>query len=224
MENMHKKIRNIFLTGFLIVFPIFISLSFLVFIYNIFEGILEKPVLAILRLIGLPELVGYHLPGLLGLSFIIILSFLLGLIVTNVMGKKLLALGEKILSKVPLIWNIYYASKQIMESFSRSNGKSLQQVVLVEYPRKGIYTIGFVTSDARGEILKVTRKEVLNIFIPTTPNPTSGLLIIAPREEITPLSMSIEDGIKLVVSAGMVAPHYPERLKSEIDQIEDTSS
>lgn len=213
-ENIHRKISNIFLTGFLFILPIFITIILLVFIFNVFEGILARPVAAILRLIGLPQLIGYHLPGLLGLSFIIVLSFLLGLIVTNVIGKKLVILGEKILSKVPLVWNIYYASKQIMESFSKGNRKYLQQVVLVEYPRKGIYTVGFITSEARGEIQNLTQKEVINIFVPTTPNPTSGVLIMVPHDEVIPLSMTVEDGIKLVVSGGMVVPHYPDRLKT----------
>jgi len=213
-ENIHRKISNIFFTGFVFILPIFITIFFLVLIFNIFEGILARPVAAILRLIGLPQLIGYHLPGLLGLGLIIVLSFFLGLIVTNVIGKKLIILGEKILSKVPLVWNIYYASKQIMESLSKGNRKYLQQVVLVEYPRKGIYTVGFITSEARGEIQDVTQKEVVNIFVPTTPNPTSGVLIMVPHDELIPLSMTVEDGIKLVVSGGMVFPHYPDRLKN----------
>jgi len=213
-ENIHRKIRNIFFTGFLVILPIFITIFFLILIFNVFEGILARPVAAVLRLIGLPQLIGYHLPGLLGLSFIIVLSFFLGLIVSNVIGKKLVILGEKILSKVPLVWNIYYASKQIMESFSKGNRKYFQQVVLVEYPRKGIYTVGFITSEARGEIQNLTQKEVVNIFVPTTPNPTSGVLIMVPHDELIPLSMTVEDGIKLVVSGGMVVPHYPDRLKS----------
>jgi uncharacterized membrane protein len=214
IENVRRKLRNIFLTGFLVLLPIIITFSILVFVFNIFEGILTRPVAAILRIIGLPQLIGYHIPGLLGLGLLITLSFLLGLFVTNVIGKKIITIGEKILSKVPLVWNIYYASKQIMESFSMGGRKSLQQVVLVEYPRKGLYTVGFVTSDARGEVQDVTENEVLNIFIPTTPNPTSGMLVMVPREDVILLSMTVEDGIKLVVSGGMVAPHSPYRLKA----------
>lgn len=213
-ENIIKKIRNIFVAGFLVILPIFITISLLVFIFNIFEKILAKPVSLMLHLMGLSWLNGYHIPGLLGLCCLVVVSFFLGLVVANVIGKKFIAMGEKILRKVPLVWNIYYASKQLMEStVSMSNRKSLQQVVLVEYPRLGMYAIGFVTSDARGEIHDITQKDVLNVFIPTTPNPTSGMLIMVSREQITPLSMSIEDGIKLIVSGGMVVPHHPEHLK-----------
>jgi len=215
-EKLIKKIRNIFVAGFLVIVPIFITISLLVFIFNIFEKILARPVSLVLQLIGLSQLNGYHIPGLLGLVCLVIISFLLGLIVANVIGKKLLTLGEKILSKVPLVWNIYYASKQLMEStVSMSSRKSLQQVVIIEYPRLGMYAIGFVTSDARGEIHDITQKDVVNVFVPTTPNPTSGMLVMIPREQITPLSMSIEDGIKLIVSGGMVVPRHPEHLRKQ---------
>jgi uncharacterized membrane protein len=215
-EKLIKKIRNIFVAGFLVIVPIFITISLLVFIFNIFEKILARPVSLVLQLVGLSQLNGYHIPGLLGLVCLVIISFLLGLIVANVIGKKLLTLGEKILSKVPLVWNIYYASKQLMEStVSMSSRKSLQQVVIIEYPRLGMYVIGFVTSDARGEIHDITQKDVLNVFVPTTPNPTSGMLVMVPREQITPLSMSIEDGIKLIVSGGMVVPRHPEHLRKQ---------
>ncbi len=216
-EKLIKKIRNIFVAGFLVILPAFITISLLVFIFNIFEKILARPVSLVLQLVGLSQLNGYHIPGLLGLCCLAIVSFLLGLVVANVIGKKIIALGEKILSKVPLVWNIYYASKQLMEStVSMSSRESLQQVVLIEYPRLGMYAIGFVTSDARGEIHDITQKEVLNVFVPTTPNPTSGMLVMVPREQITPLSMSIEDGIKLIVSGGMVVPRCPEHLKNRL--------
>jgi uncharacterized membrane protein len=218
-EKLIKKIRNIFVAGFLVILPAFITISLLVFIFNIFEKILARPVSLVLHLLGLSQLNGYHIPGLLGLCCLAIVSFLLGLIVANVIGKKIIALGEKILSKVPLVWNIYYACKQLMEStVSMSSRESLQQVVLIEYPRLGMYVIGFITSDVRGEIHDITQKDVLNVFVPTTPNPTSGMLVMVPREQITPLSMSIEDGIKLIVSGGMVVPRYPEHLGKQISK------
>ncbi|MEW6381635.1 MAG: DUF502 domain-containing protein [bacterium] len=208
--------RNIFVAGFLVILPAFITVFLVIFIFNTFEKLLARPVSLVLKMVGLSQLIGYHLPGLLGLGFLALVSFFLGLAVTNVIGKKCITLGEKVLSKVPLVWNIYYASKQLMEStISMSNRKSLQQVVLVEYPRQGIYAIGFITSDARGEIHDLTGKNVVNVFMPTTPNPTSGMLIMVPCEQVMPLSMSIEDGIKLIVSGGMVAPPYPGHLKEE---------
>ncbi|MCL6584326.1 MAG: DUF502 domain-containing protein [bacterium] len=213
-ENFFRKLRNIFVAGFLVILPVLITIFLVVFIFNTFERLLARPVSFGLKLLGLSQFIGYHIPGLLGLAALAIISFFLGLAVTNVIGKKFITLGEKILSKVPLVWNIYYASKQLMEStVSMRNRKYLQQVVLVEYPRRGMYVIGFITSDARGEIQDVTQKEVLNVFVPTTPNPTSGMLIMVPRDDVTPLSMSIEDGIKLIVSGGMVTPLPPEHIR-----------
>ncbi|MEW5803259.1 MAG: DUF502 domain-containing protein [bacterium] len=215
-EKLIRKMRNTFVAGFLVIVPIFVTISLLVFIFNIFERILARPVSFALQLLGLSQLKSYHIPGLLGLCCLVTACFILGLIVANVIGKKFLTLAEKFLSKVPLVWNIYYASKQIMEStVSMSNRKFLQQVVLIEYPRHEMYVIGFVTSDARGEIHDLIQKEVLNIFIPTTPNPTSGMLVMVPRDQIISLSMSIEDAIKLIVSGGMVVPQRPEHLKKQ---------
>lgn len=206
IDHFYRKLRNTILTGFFVLLPILITIASIVFIFNLFEKMLARPVSAILKLIGLPTLINYHIPGILGLGLLIIFSLLLGLIVKNVVGRKTIIMGEKILSKVPLVWNIYYASKQIMESFSIGS-KYLQKVVLIEYPRKGLYTIGFITSEAKNEIQDVTKEDVINVFVPTTPNPTSGLLVMVPREDIIYLSMSIEDGIKLVVSGGMVVPN-----------------
>ena len=190
----------------IIIEPILITILLVSFLFRIFDNFLNRPFSYILKTIGLPQLIGYHLPGFLGLFTLVIITFIIGLIVTNVIGKKIIYWGEYFLKKVPLVWNIYYSSKQLLESISAVNQKAFKQVVLLEYPRSGIYTIGFLSSEDKGQIQNVTKKEMVNVFVPTTPNPTSGLFVIVPKEDIIPLSMSIEEGIKLVVSAGMVAP------------------
>lgn len=210
-EGLRHHLRNKFLTGLIIILPVFITILLVSFIFRLFENIFARPANLFFKLIGFPELIAYHLPGILGLVFLVIITYLMGLIITNVVGKKTIHLGERLLSKVPLVWNIYHASKQLLESISISGKKAFRQVVLIEYPRKGIYTIGFLTSDSRGEIQITTKKETVNIFVPTTPNPTSGVLIIVPKEDIIPLKMSIEEGIKVVVSGGMVVPPLPEK-------------
>lgn len=210
-ENLRHHLRNKFLAGLLLVLPIFVTIFLIRFVFGLFERIFAKPSAFIFKLIGFPRLTTYHLPGILGMISLILITYFVGLIITNVIGKKTVQLAEKMLSKIPLVWSIYNSSKQITESFSISGKKAFRQVVLVEYPRKGIYTIGFVTSDARGEVQMATKQEMVNIFVPTTPNPTSGMLIVVPREDLIPLSMSIEDGIKVVMSGGMVAPPLPEK-------------
>jgi len=210
-EDLRHHLRNKILAGLLIILPLFITFLLIRFVFGFFERLFQKPAVFFLKLTGFPNLIGFHLGGIVGLLILILITYSMGLIVTNVVGKKTIQLGEKLLSKVPLIWSIYHASKQLMESISISGKKAFRQVVLVEYPRKGIYTIGFITSDARGEVQMVTKNETVNIFIPTTPNPTSGMLIIVPKKDIIPLMMSVEEGIKVVVSGGMVVPPLPEK-------------
>jgi uncharacterized membrane protein len=223
-EYFSRKVKTIFLAGLLIIVPVLITIILLVFLFNFFERILVRPVILLLHLIGLPKLSSYPIAGLLGLGLLMITSFILGLVVTNMVGRKVIALGEKILSKVPLVWNIYYASKQIMESTASMSKKAFQQIVLVEYPRLGSYTIGFITSDARGEIHDKIHRDVLNVYIPTPPNPITGMLVIVPREDIIPLSMSIEDGIKLIFSLGMVMPRYPGHFRKYLKEQTGTGS
>lgn len=220
-DYVSRKIKTIFLAGLLTIIPVLITIILLVYLFNIFEKILAHPVTMVLRLIGLQQLVGYHISGLLGLGLLVIISFFLGLVVTNVIGKKAIAIVEKILSRVPLVWNIYCASKQLIESATSIRKKYLQQVVLIEYPRLGSYTIGFITSDAEGEIHDILQRDVLNVYIPTPPNPVTGMLVIVPREEVVPLVMSIEDGFKLIFSLGMVMPRYPGHLGKSLNSVEN---
>jgi uncharacterized membrane protein len=141
----------------------------------------------------------------------IIVIFLVGLIATNFIGRKLVGLGEQLLNKIPLVRNIYQISKQFLETITITDRNSFRQVVLVEYPRKGIYSMGFITCDDSWEAQSCTREELVNVFIPVTPIPTSGRLIIVPQQELIHLSISIEDGIKMVVSGGAVVPKGREK-------------
>ena len=209
LNKLRHKLQTTFLTGFLAVIPLLITIILVSFLFNIFDNFLNTPFSRLFKEMGLPQIIGHHLPGFIGLLVLILFTFFMGLILKNVIGRKTIYFIERLMSKLPLIWNIYYSSKQILEAISTKNKNAFQQVVLIEYPRKGIYTIGFISSEAKGEIKASTKKEMVNVFLPTTPNPTSGFLLMVPKEDIIPLSMNIEEGIKLVVSGGMVAP--PER-------------
>jgi len=121
-------------------------------------------------------------------------------------GGKFVALGEAILRRVPLVRNIYTGTKQILEAILSGSERHFSEVVLLEYPRRGIYSIGFVTSPARGEVQAHMTGETVNVFLPTTPNPTSGYLLVIPRGDLTTLDMSVEDAVKLIISGGIVAP------------------
>ncbi len=160
-----------------------------------------------------------YIPGL-GIVITIVFIFLMGIFVTNIIGRKMIDIGERIIGRIPIVNSVYRASKQFLEAVSITNKHSLNKVVLIEYPRKGIYSVGFITSPAKGQIKQITRdarEEVVNIFIPTTPNPTSGMFVMLPEDNVIPLSMTVEEGIKLVVSGGMITP--PIKRETEEEEI-----
>jgi len=193
-------IRRYFFTGLLISAPIGATIYITIFIVEFIAGLVPDQ----FNPNGLlPEIIGYRIPGLeliiAFLSFIII-----GLIFSTLFGRSILGYFDSAISRIPFAGNVYKAIKQITETFSSSDS-AYQKVVLIEYPRKGIYAIGFMTGETKGE-LKDRKGEMVNVFVPTTPNPTSGFLLFFEKEDIIELDMSVEDAIKLVVSAGMVVP------------------
>lgn len=198
------KIRNIFLAGLVVILPIAFTLFILTWIFKKLDN-LSPLITQLFIYFGAPIPKGYKIPGL-GIITTILIIFLTGIFTTSVIGKRFIALGEYILNKIPFIRSLYMGIKQIIEAISLSGKNAFRQVVMIEYPRKGLYCLGFLTCDSRGEIQEKTDKDVVNVFIPTTPNPTSGFLLLVPREEITPLTMTVEEAIKLIVSGGIVTP------------------
>jgi uncharacterized membrane protein len=210
-SKIRHKLRNIFIAGLLTILPMLVTYFMLAFLFKRID-LISQPLVQ--RLLAYLPLSGYqigYIPGL-GIALTLIIVFLVGLVVTNVIGRKLIGLGERILNKIPLVSNIYGASKQFLQAISLSGQDTFSKVVLVEYPRKGIYSVGFITCNSMGEPQQVTSEEVINIFIPTTPNPTSGMFIMVPKDDVIPLAMTVEEGIKLVVSGGMVSPPINNRL------------
>ena len=132
-------------------------------------------------------------------------------------GRVLVGLGERLVHRMPVVRNVYGALKQIFETVMSQSSGAFRQVVLFEYPRRGSWAIGFITGRTEGEVQNVTEEEVLNVFLPTTPNPTSGYLLFIPRSELVLLDMTVEEGIKMVVSGGIVTP--PARRPPEIREI-----
>jgi uncharacterized membrane protein len=147
-----------------------------------------------------PEtLIGMYIPGL-GVLLSLLVLILTGIIATNFFGQRIVSWGEAILAKIPLVRSIYYAVKQIMQAVFSSNGKAFRKVMLIEYPRKGIWTIAFLT----GTLKSPKNEELLSVFIPTTPNPTSGFMMLVAKEEATELSMTVDEALKFVISLGVV--------------------
>ena len=135
----------------------------------------------------------------------ILLTFI-GFITANFLGRGIVAVGERLVDRMPFVRSIYGALKQIFETILTQSSRSFREVVLVEYPRRGIWAVGFVTSSTQGEVQNVTEENLVNVFLPTTPNPTSGFLLFVPREELRTLHMTVEEGIKMVISGGIVTP------------------
>jgi len=196
------RLRAYFLTGVIVTAPISITI-FLVWQFLTF---LDTQVEALLPARYNPE---NYLPfSLPGVGLLVVLGFLtlVGMMTANLAGRTLVRMGERLLSRMPVVRSVYGTLKQIFETVLAQSSRSFREVVLVEYPRRGIGAIGFVTGPTRGEVQDKADEELVNVFLPTTPNPTSGFLLFVPRKDLIPLDMSIEEGIKLVISGGIVAP------------------
>ena len=192
-RSIFARARNYFIAGVVTLIPIGITLYLTVFIVAISSSILPKE-------INPNNYLPYNIPGLEILISVILIT-IIGWISLSFLGKKLLSLFNSILKRIPILRTIYSAIGQMTETFTqdKSNKKS---VVIVEYPRKGIWVVGFATKENRGEISKKTNEELINIFVPTTPNPTSGFLLMFPIEDVIYLNMNFEEASKFIVSAG----------------------
>jgi len=151
-----------------------------------------------------------HVPGL-GLILVVILVFVIGLLARNIVGRKIVRLGENIVDRIPLVRVLYAGVKQLLEPLFLQKTDAFKRVALLEYPRRGAYVLGFITGESKGEVQSKTSKNMINVFVPTTPNPTSGFYILIPEDELILLNMSVEDAFKLIISGGIVSP--PEARK-----------
>lgn len=196
-----KKLRNYFITGILVLLPVILTFYVLWLAYIFVAGIIERYVGGLLE-----ALTGVGIPGL-GVVVSVLGIMLVGILAHNVIGKRLLSLWDALVERIPLVRIVYMTIKQIVTGFTGHDEQSFQRVVLLEYPHKDSYAIGFITGTARGAIESSLEDEALTVFVPTTPNPTSGFLLIVPRREVKVLDMSIEEGIRLVISGGIAGTY-----------------
>ncbi len=204
------KIRAYFFTGILVTAPV--SITF----YMAYKIILWID--AVVGRLLPPQLKTYYndlpftIPGL-GVVVLIVSMIVIGMFAAGFVGRFFIRLGDWIVKKMPVISTVYSLLKQVFETFLSNKNQAFSQVVLLEYPRKGIWILGFVSTETGGEVKKIMNKEMLNVFIPTTPNPTSGFLIFVPKEDVVFLQMTVEEGLKFVISGGIVAPQEGEKSK-----------
>ena len=192
-RSIFARIRNYFIVGVVVLIPIGITIYLTIFLVSISSKILPKE-------INPNHYLPYNIPGV-EIFITIILITIIGWLSLSFLGKKMLLLFNNILKRIPILRTIYSAIGQMTESFTTSS-KGKKNVVLVEYPRKGSWAVGFATKDNTGEISDKTKKKLVNVFIPTTPNPTSGFLLMFPKDEVIYLDLTFEEASKLIVSAG----------------------
>ena len=193
-----SKLRNYFITGVLVLIPIGVTVYLTLFFIKIFSKILPQE-------INPNHYLPYSIPGLEIVISIIVIT-VVGWLSLSFLGKKLVKLVNDIFKRIPFLRTVYSAIGQMTQSFAQSRKSKKKSVVLVEYPRKGSWAVGFATQENTGEIASKTNKNLINVFVPTTPNPTSGFLLMFPKDEIIYLDMSFEDASKFIVSAGTSNP------------------
>ena len=219
-------LRGRFLAGVVIAAPITITiylvLSFIFWIDRIVKPLIPKAWNPETYIPGSINIFGNEITlGLPGLGLLVagILLTLLGAVGANLIGRALITAGDRFLSNLPVVKNIYSLFKQLFETIASNQEPSFRDMVLIEYPKKGTWCIGFVTAPIKGEVLAKLGEGMIGVFVPTTPNPTSGFYMFAPKAELIDLGMSVEEGAKMIVSVGMVVPDY---VTSE--QVEDIIS
>ncbi len=193
-----QRIRRDFFTGLAVVLPAFLTL----YVVWTVVGFIDNRVMPLVP-------AAYRPDDVLGVGVVIFLVFttIVGALTKGIFGRTVINWGERIVDRMPVVRSIYNALKQIVETVLSQQSKSFKQACLVEYPRKGVWAVAFISTDAGGELLdKSGEADLVAVFLPTTPNPTSGFLLFVPRRDIRPLDMSVEEAAKLIISAGLVSP------------------
>jgi uncharacterized membrane protein len=198
---MFYYLRKYFISGLLVWLPIVITLLVLKFLVDLLSKSLE-----LLPTSYQPDvLLGFHVPGI-GVILTLVVIFTTGLLAANFIGIKFVALGDGIMARIPLVRSVYMGVKQVTQTLFTPGGQSFRKVLLVEYPHPGIWTIAFQTGEVSPEIEGALNEAMVSFYVPTTPNPTSGFLLMAPRSKVIELAISVDQALKLVISLGVVQP------------------
>lgn len=207
--------KKYFITGLLIWLPLAITYMVIAWIVGTLDAIL----------LWLPaeyqpsRFIGFDIPGV-GVVASLLLVFFTGLVAANVLGQKLVQLWEALLARIPVVKSIYYSVKQVSDTVFSSNGQAFRKALLVQYPREGVWTIAFLTGQPGGDAAEHLRGDYVSVYVPTTPNPTSGFFLMMRRSEVVELDMSVDDALKYIISMGVVAP--PARRPEPVPALSDT--
>ena len=209
---MMSLVRRYFISGLLVWLPIWVTILALKFLVNILDNIfllLPKPYRP-------DELIGFHIPGL-GVLITLAVILITGLFAANFLGRQLVALWDAIVGRIPLVRTIHTGVKQLLETLFSPGGQSFRKVLLVEYPHPGMWTLAFQTGDATPEVETLLDDgPLVSLFVPTTPNPTSGFLLMVPRKKVIEMEMPVDQALKFVISLGVVKPGSDKRAKKKL--------
>ncbi len=194
-RKVSTAIKRHFLSGVLVVVPLILTYLVLRFLFETIDGVLQPVV---------QHLLGYYIPGL-GILVTVLIILLAGILTRNFIGARVYALGDRLLARVPIIRPVYSAAKQLLQALARPTASAFKEVVLVEYPRRGTYSLGFVTG-RMSLIVKGQQREFAAVLIPSTPTPVSGFVVMVPADEIVLINMTVEAGVQFLVSGGVASP------------------
>ncbi len=195
--------RKYFVTGLLILVPLAITL----WVLNLVISTMDQSLLLLPERWRPATLIGFHIPGL-GTILTLLFVFLTGLLTRNIIGKQIVHVWEMLLTRIPIVSSIYSSVKQVSDTLFSSSGNAFRKAVLVQYPRQGSWTIAFLTGVPGGDVRNHLVGDYVSVYVPTTPNPTSGFFLMMPRADVVELDMSVDEALKYIVSMGVVAPEH----------------
>lgn len=197
-----KSIRSYLFAGLVVWLPILVTFVVLRFMVDLLDN-----TIALLPSAYQPErLLGVDIPGF-GVIFSLVLLIVTGIIATNILGQRLFGWGEAVLAKIPLVRSIYNASKQVIQAIFATNSQAFRKVLLIEYPRKDSWSLAFMTGNPGPQLFANTTEEMVSVFVPTTPNPTSGFLMMVPKKDVIEVGMTIDEALKYIISLGVMPPN-----------------
>ncbi len=205
---MLARLKRWFVFGLLIWVPIGVTVFVVQFLFDLFDRIL--------KLVPAPyqphAVLGFDVPGL-GLVLAIVLLIVTGMLTGNLVGRRVVGWAEGVVGRIPFVRAIYGSAKQVAVTMFSGNGQGFRRAVLVPYPYRGSYALGFVTATTLGEVQEKTGAEVTAVFVPTTPNPTSGFILMVPKGDVVELEMTVDEALKMIISLGVVIPEWPRPVK-----------
>lgn len=199
-----RRLKTYFVTGLLVWIPVAVTFFVLRLVVNLVDGTM----LLVPRRWRPEAVLGFEIPGL-GLVLALVVLLLTGVLFANLLGRRIVAAWERLLGRIPIVGAIYRGSKQVAETVLSPDSKSFRKVVLIRWPHRDSRAIAFVTGSSLGEVQERTAEDVVCVFLPTTPNPTSGFILLVPRDDVVELEMTVDEAFRMIVSLGVVVPEWP---------------